>query len=92
MNTAEIFEPGDGAQYLALMKKARKTNAQRDRIDDGAGFLKPNEGAVDLQLRNAIAAIGCGLQISDWDCVAEGLDILQRTELQIRLIDRKVSA
>lgn len=63
--------------------KARKTNDHRDKGDRAAGFAPPNFGPVDMTLRTAMCAIWAGLGIEDWDCVAEGYEILVDLHLKM---------
>jgi len=68
-----VYSPGRGERYTTLMKKAIRTNQYRD-------------------IRTAISAIACGIEIYEtepgdsWDCVAEGLEMIQQAERRIRLI------
>lgn len=82
--TNNIFDPGHSDSYQKVMKKARRTNKQRDRTDKANGFASPGDGTLDQFLRNAISAIVCGLEMAEWSCVAEGLDMLQQAELRSR--------
>lgn len=62
--------------YQQLMKKARRTNAHRDKSDHETGFGAPGDTPLDSHLRNAISAIQCGIKVNDWDAVAEGQEML----------------
>lgn len=63
----------------ALLAKARKTNAERDKVDGGENRLP-----LDVALRTAIMALCVGLNRRDWETVAEGLALLQDAELRAR--------
>lgn len=80
----ELFEPGRGRRYRILMKRARRTNEQRDLADRSNGFAAPSDGPPAVFLRNAISAITCGIETEDWSSVAEGLDMLQKAEVTAR--------
>ena len=82
----KIFDPhNNGKDYIESMELARKTNSSRDRIDHAAGFAAPiDTSSMSLFLRNAITAIVVGVEIKDWSCVCEGLDMLQQAELRAR--------
>lgn len=54
-----------------LMEKARATNQSRD-LDDGLSYAP-----IDIQLATANEAIRTGISLGNWDCVAEGLDMLE---------------
>jgi hypothetical protein len=60
----------------ALVEKARETNARRSVLERAAGFAAPEQGPDDALLRTAMTAFHAGLEIADWDCVAEGYDML----------------
>ena len=59
------------------LRKARRTNEQRDAIDRTYGFAPPAECGLKAYLDTAIEAINSGGILEDWDCVAEGLAMLQ---------------
>ncbi len=75
-----------------LIQKARMTNAKRDAHDGGCHLGAPGatviRDGVDLthimHLRVAMSAIWCGIQTGEpdangsWDCVAEGLAMLEK--------------
>jgi hypothetical protein len=77
-----VFDPGNSAKYKEMMEKARKVNAERDKVDRSAGASAPTDDAGSL--RDAISAIAAGIDTADWAAVCEGLDLLQRAELRIR--------
>lgn len=80
-----IFDPGQSTKYKALMATARKVNGERDQIDRKHGELAPKDGENAEYLRNAISAIVAGIETADWNCVCEGLDMVQQTELRFRI-------
>lgn len=82
--TRKIYEPAvQSAAYKRLMDKARRTNRERDSLDRQNRGVAPVDMPLSMQLRTAIGALACGVSMQDWDCVAEGLDILQHAELQV---------
>lgn len=62
--------------YQKIMRKAHKTNSQRDKDETAFGWVAPTNCPIDLHLRTAIEAIRSGIMSNDWDCVAEGQDML----------------
>ena len=60
-------------QYDRLMRKARQTNAWRDRADRANGFAAPVDTPGPVLLGTVAAAIECGVRMQDWNNVAEGL-------------------
>jgi len=66
-----------------LIQKATKTNHGFDNTESKYGLLHPRECAPGIHLDTAMAAIYCGMEIADWDSVAEGYIMLQ--ELSNRL-------
>jgi hypothetical protein len=79
-----IFDPGHSQKYKEKMEVARKVNAERDQADRKAGVAAPSDTTDAAFLRNAISAIVAGVEVADWNCVCEGLDMLQQAELKIR--------
>lgn len=76
--------------YAELVGRARRVNEERDVMDRNAGMAAPGDCPVSAQLRTAIQAIVSGIETSGvprelaWDCIAEGLVILQDAELRVR--------
>ncbi len=64
-------------KYKVLMAKARKVNKERDAIDRASGFAAPPDTPVGALIATAMTAIESGIRQGDWDCVAEGLAMLQ---------------
>lgn len=60
----------------ALLKVARKVNAQRNALDLMNGFAPPGDGPPDVTLRSAIEALHAGLSQANWSFVAESYAIL----------------
>ena len=81
---SDLFEPTGDARCKALLALARETNARRDRDERRAGFAAPPDATLDLHLRNAISAVIAGIEGRDWDCVAEGLAMVQDCESRAR--------
>lgn len=68
-------------RFEALVSTARRTNAERDNADRAAGFAAPVDGGdLSMQLRTVLCALECGIEIEDWDSVAEGYAMLERLE------------
>jgi hypothetical protein len=67
-----------------LLAKARKTNADRDRMEHKAGFATPTEGPLDGQLRTVIIALVAGLQSEDIAASFEALAMLIDIENNLR--------
>lgn len=74
----------EDAEFDRLMRRASATNRRRDADERRAGFATPDEGPLDMQLRTVCLAIEAGLRTTDWDCVAEGLEMLRGIESQVR--------
>ena len=64
--------------YARLMEKARKTNAERDRVDRAGGFGTPGSHGPDELLRTAMTAISAGIRACDDAPLAEGLAMLEQ--------------
>jgi hypothetical protein len=80
----EIFDPVVDPKSRRLVKKARRTNASRDKSERQHGFGVPSEIPIDCGLRTVITALACAIGKSDWDCVAEAYAMLQDIELKLR--------
>lgn len=65
------------------LQKARRTNMKRDASDTELGFATPAEDGPARHLATALEAIRAGGTREDWDCVAEGVVMLE--DLQRRL-------
>lgn len=62
--------------YDALMKKARATNAERDRIERRELWCTPTEADLPVFLATVISAIQAGIVRDNWDYVAEAQAML----------------
>jgi hypothetical protein len=71
-------------QQAAAVGFRLKHNAKMDEVDRSAGSAAPADCTLDLQLRIVISAVVAGITGQDWDCVAQGLAILQDVELSVR--------
>lgn len=60
-----------------LMAKARATNASRDAAERSFGWAAPPDISPEMHLATAASAIECGIRVKDWECVAEGLAMIQ---------------
>lgn len=67
------------ARTKALLDRAAKTNRERDAIDGGIHGLP-----MVVQVSTAASAIAAGVETEDWNCVAEGLEMLMHIENQLR--------
>jgi hypothetical protein len=67
--------------YEALMKRARKTNRQRDEIDRLNGNKTPAECGLRELIRTAMAAIKGGIASGQWEPVAEGQAMLEEVKI-----------
>ena len=63
--------------YDRLMKRARQTNDRRDAVDRTVGFGTPLDCGPLEALRTVDSALEAGIKTGDWNCVAEGLDMLR---------------
>lgn len=95
MNNADLYEPYDPRSDEAkLIAEARERNAERDGFDRSTGFAAPPDCGIDGLLRTAVSAICSGIATrkrtpeSSWECVAEGLAMLQDAELLLRRTPR----
>jgi hypothetical protein len=66
------------ARFRALLARARRTNANRDRIDRSCGAAAPGDCPADILVNTVLDALECGISLKDWDCVAEAYDMLER--------------
>jgi hypothetical protein len=71
--------------YEKLMRKARKTNKDRDKMDKESGFASPNVNLMAC-LTTAMAAIQAGISTDDFETIAEGQAML---ELAIKSLTKK---
>ena len=71
-------------RYDRLMDKARQVNRQRDVDERVPGVLPEREHPLPVRLRTAISAVSSGIARGDWGSVAEGLDLLQAAEWDLR--------
>lgn len=58
--------------YEQLMLRARRHNRELDSVDGGLLAHPP-----DLQIATAMSAVEAGVRTRDWDCVCQGLAILE---------------
>lgn len=65
------------AEFNELMAAAAKRNQDRDQIERLSGFAAPADAGPLLWLRTIDVALEAGIRGADWDCVAEGLDMLR---------------
>jgi len=63
--------------YEELIAKAKATNLERDIIDRQSGYTAPSDRGLIPHLEVVSAAIEAGIRMDDWNCVAEGLVMLQ---------------
>lgn len=63
--------------YEELMAKARKTNQSRSRSEHKAGFASPEDCDPGHHIRTVMTAIQCGIEVKDWNAVAEGQAMLE---------------
>ncbi|MCH8877632.1 MAG: hypothetical protein IIA89_12540 [Chloroflexi bacterium] len=71
--------------YDTIMEKARKTLADRDRIDLESGFDSPGETPLSSRIETAMAAIEAGIRKTDWGLVAEGQAMLEIVLDKVRI-------
>lgn len=67
---------GNGTFYHNILVKAINKNREYERIERKHGYLPPKDYPLIEHLRTAMSAIGCGISIQNWNCVAEGLVLL----------------
>jgi hypothetical protein len=80
-NDKKPYLPTDNPRVIKLVEKARKVNAGRDRMDS----CPPSHCPLDVELRTVISALSCGISTHDWDCIAEGLAMIQDAEMKVRV-------
>lgn len=85
-----------GEKAERRIKSAAKTNLHRDKHERKLGFAAPGDSGMLSYLRNVDSALTCGLELDDWDAVAEGTamlrDIISRLTVpspKLRLAPRK---
>jgi hypothetical protein len=81
-----------GSQTDHLIRRAREFNHKLDVIDERSpslnpAFAKPIDYSFSVQIQAALAAICAGLVWHSWECVAQGVALLQETELLLRQRD-----
>lgn len=59
-----------------LLENAERTNKERDQIERDAGLAALSDCPPDMVTRTAITALCAGIQMRDWDCVAEATCML----------------
>ena len=81
--------PGGKNESCAVFRKALKQTIEYG-LPPGDGdscYLlnpRPVSGcSPDMQLRTAMMFIACGIKTDDWDCVAEGLAMLEAVHEQM---------
>jgi hypothetical protein len=81
--------PGGKDETHAVFRKALK-QAIEHRLLHGDGdssyLLNPRSASgcsPDMQLRTAMIFIACGIKTDDWDCIAEGLAMLEAVHEQM---------
>lgn len=60
-----------------LRRKAQRTNRRRDVSDALFGFAAPSRSPDEVWLKTITSALEAGIGREDWDCVAEGLVMLE---------------
>lgn len=66
-------------KMIKLMERAEKTNRERDKLDGGIQRLP-----LVMQVSTACQAIATGCNTEEWNCVAEGLEMLFYIETAMR--------
>jgi hypothetical protein len=77
-------DKGKYPRFRKLLTRARKTNRERDAIDHQMGFGAPGDCPAPIRMRTAMEALRCGMEMQDWNCVAEAFDMIECYELTIR--------
>ena len=80
------------SEYEALLKKAKRTNQQRDRHDRKVGFAAPGDASLRVYFRTVLSALEAGMRMEDWPCVAEGYVMLQDFYARLESMAQKASA
>jgi hypothetical protein len=65
-------------RFEQLVRKARRVNAERDRIDRKNGRAAPPDCPPGVHIRTVMAALESGMKTGDWPCVAEGYAMLEQ--------------
>lgn len=63
--------------WQARLSKVKATNRSLDAVDREAGLATPAGAGLLAHLATALEAIKAGGVLGDWDCVAEGVLILE---------------
>jgi hypothetical protein len=84
------YLPTANPDTLRLIQRAAEHNDALDATGAAHGFATPQSLGPTELLRTAIAAIVCGMEIRDWDCVAQGLVMVLQAELFARQIEAKI--
>jgi hypothetical protein len=65
------------AEWQALISQARKTNAERDKIDRDSRSAPPGDGGLWPLILTVMAAIEAGVRTADIRCLAEASAMLE---------------
>jgi hypothetical protein len=84
----ERYEPSYGKRAKGLLRKARNVNRSRDAIERNHGHAAPGDCPLGVHLRTILEALMAGLEMQDWNCVAEGVAMLQDAEFAVRQVAR----
>ena len=82
MNTTDVF-PCHG-RAKTMVENARKRNVRMSSIDRRNGNDAPEDCPLDMHLRTVLSALECGMNMREWEVVAEAAALLQDAELKAR--------
>jgi len=68
----------------AKLNRARKINRGRDALDRKSGAAAPGDCPLEAHLRTILEALKVGFDAQNWDCVAEGIAMLEDAEVRAR--------
>jgi predicted RNA-binding protein associated with RNAse of E/G family len=81
-----VCQPTSDRKTIRYVEKARKTNQQRDATERASGNAAPSDCPLDVELRTVLTALFVGLEQQNWSIIAEGIAMLQDTELKVRRV------
>jgi hypothetical protein len=78
------FLPADRGRVHDLLAEARARLARYREAEAAAGLSSPESGDLARHLRAAVSMLTTGVEMWDWELVAEGLVTVQDVETRAR--------
>jgi len=75
--------PMSDQEFAKMMQKARKRDANFERVEAETRLSPPKNCDLATHLRTAEAALECAVRVRDWQTVCEGIVLLQQATARV---------